>query len=57
MFSSDLDMAVMTSGGYLELSSPVQFDPVGQVTTVFYDDKNQQVNDLVRRVILIELSS
>ena len=42
-------MAVMTSGGYLELSSPVQFEPVGQVTTVFYDDKNQQVNDLVRR--------
>jgi len=33
----------MTSGGYLELSSPVQFEPVGQVTTVFYDDKNQQV--------------
>jgi len=28
---------------YLELSSPVQFEPVGQVTTVFYDDKNHQV--------------
>jgi len=29
--------------GLLELSRPVQFEPVGQVTTVFFDDKNQQV--------------
>ena len=26
-----------------ELSDPVQFEPVGQVTAVFYDVKNQQV--------------
>lgn len=25
------------------MSSPVEFEPVGQVTTVFYDDKNHQV--------------
>lgn len=29
--------------GLLELSRPVQFEPVGQVTTVFFDDKNHQV--------------
>ena len=29
--------------GMLELSPPVTFDPVGPVTTVFFDDKNQQV--------------
>jgi len=28
---------------YLEVSTPVEFEPVGQVTTVFYDDKNHQV--------------
>ena len=29
--------------GMLELSPPVTFEPVGPVTTVFFDDKNQQV--------------
>lgn len=29
--------------GLLKLSRPVQFEPVGQVTTVFFDDRNQQV--------------
>lgn len=29
--------------GLLELSAPVKFEPVGPVTTVFFDDKNQQV--------------
>lgn len=29
--------------GLLELSAPVLFEPVGPVTTVFFDDKNQQV--------------
>ena len=29
--------------GLFELSKPIQFEPVGQVTTVFFDDKNQQV--------------
>ena len=28
--------------GMLELSPPVTFEPVGPVTTVFFDDKNQQ---------------
>ena len=28
--------------GMLELSLPVTFEPVGPVTTVFFDDKNQQ---------------
>ena len=28
--------------GMLELSPPVIFEPVGPVTTVFFDDKNQQ---------------
>ncbi len=31
-------------GFILELSDPVQFEPVGQVTAVFYDVKNQQVS-------------
>ena len=30
--------------GMLELSPPVTFEPVGPVTTVFFDDKNQQVD-------------
>ena len=35
--------------GMLELSPPVTFEPVGPVTTVFFDDKNQQVfQDRVR---------
>jgi len=29
--------------GLLELSAPISFEPVGPVTTVFFDDKNQQV--------------
>jgi len=33
-------MSVM---GLLELSKPVLFEPVGQVTTVFFDDMNQQI--------------
>ena len=35
--------------GMLELSPAVTFEPVGPVTTVFFDDKNQQVfQDRVR---------
>jgi len=33
----------MNSLGLLELSEPVSFDPVGPVTSVFFDTKNQQV--------------
>jgi len=29
--------------GLLQLSPPVTFEPVGPVTTVFFDDRNQQV--------------
>ena len=29
----------------LSLSHTVSFEPVGKVTHVFFDDKNQQVND------------
>ncbi len=33
----------MNPYGLLELSEPVTFEPVGPVTSVFYDAKNKQV--------------
>ena len=36
----------MNPYGLLELSEPVSFEPVGPVTSVFYDAKNKQVTIL-----------
>jgi hypothetical protein len=38
--------------GPTELSDPVQFEPVGQVTAVFFDVKNQQVRTYHHPVML-----
>ena len=34
----------MNSYGLLELCEPIRFEPVGPVTSVFYDPNNKQVN-------------
>ncbi len=40
----NLGLTFLIVASILELSDPVQFEPVGQVTAVFYDVKNQQVS-------------
>jgi hypothetical protein len=46
IYVSKLGLAFLIVAFILELSDPVQFEPVGQVTAVFFDVKNQQVSKI-----------